>query len=254
MYCLLLRLNSPEAPHVAGVDLLSQDKTSPSGCDNLSHPPAIESERQSSISNSLNADIMPKLTTVPRQSRQCNAGDPIYCAGSSGLAWRVTQGSIRLDSQNSTGEAVFASLALPGDILGSETMLFGAYAFSASALTRCEITPWPEGAPQTSGDSLLATLASAQRRAADLLAIRDGQAVDRVIGLIRILTGSTAAQQIPSVILPARKDIAEITALRLETVSRIIKSLERTGALRPTKSEGVHAARSFTLNFAPLAA
>ena len=190
---------------------------------------------------------------TPRQTRLCHAGDPIYGAGSEGLAWRVVEGSIRLDSLNSKGELVFANLALPGDILGSETMLFGAYAFSASALTRCKISPWPEGAPQTSGDSLLATLASAQRRAADLLAIRDGQAVDRVIGLIRILTRSTNSQQASGVILPARKDIAEITALRLETVSRIIKGLERAGILHPAKSEGVHAARSFTLNFASMA-
>jgi DNA-binding transcriptional regulator YhcF (GntR family) len=78
--------------------------------------------------------------------------------------------------------------------------------------------------------------------------------VDRVIGLIRILTGSSANGLKASVILPSRKDIAEITALRLETVSRIIKGLERAGTLLPAKAQGVHAARSFTLNFAPRAA
>lgn len=193
---------------------------------------------------------MPASANTPRQSRTCNSGDPIYGAGSTGLAWRVTQGSIRLDAINADGTTAFASLALPGDILGSETMLFGTYAFSASALTQCEITPWPEGTPQANGDSLLITLANAQRRAADLLALRDGQATDRVIGLIRILTNLTCTNQKFSVVLPARKDIAEITALRLETVSRIIKGLERAGALSPLRSQGVHAARSFRLNFA----
>ena len=196
---------------------------------------------------------MPKPAQA-RESRTCSAGDSIYHVGADGQAWRVTRGSIRLDTQSSAGEPLFASLALPGDIVGSETMLFGTYAFSASALTQCEITPWPEGAPQASGESLLATLASAQRRAADLIALRDGQAIDRVIGLIRVLTGTSEPNRTASVVLPPRKDIAEITALRLETVSRIIKGLERAGMLLPIRSEGVHAARSFALNLAPIAA
>ncbi len=43
------------------------------------------------------------------------------------------------------------------------------------------------------------------------------------------------------------------TALRLETVSRIIKRLERSGILRPVRIEGDHATRSFPINFGALA-
>ncbi len=189
----------------------------------------------------------------PRRSRSFQAGAPIYGLGARGLAWRVERGSVRLDADGHSGEERFASLALPGDIIGSETMLFGAYAFSAAALTHCEISPWPEGAPAASGNSLLKSLAASQQRAADLVALRGGQALDRVIGLIRIMSIALGEGTVSSVVLPTRKDIADITALRLETVSRIIKSLERSGILQPVRVEGVHATRSFSVNFGGLA-
>jgi CRP-like cAMP-binding protein len=181
---------------------------------------------------------------TPRQSRALEAGQAIYQAGGDGMAWRVRRGVVRLN----TPTAAFASLAIAGDILGCETMLFGRYTFTASALTQCELAPWPEGEPASSGESLLESLAIAQRRAADVVALRGGQAVDRVIGLIRLLGDGSG-----KVVLPTRQDIADITDLRFETISRIIKSLERRHILAPFKVEGVHATRSFAVDFAALA-
>lgn len=152
---------------------------------------------------------------------------------------------MRLDSTTKTGRLSFASLAIAGDIVGCETMLFGAYTFSASALTHCELSPWPEGEPAGAGESLLESLALAQRRAADVIALRGGQASDRVLGLIRLL-GDGAGR----VVLPTRQDIADITDLRFETISRIIKGLERVGVLLPVKMEGVHATRGYVVNLA----
>ncbi|MDP3538314.1 MAG: Crp/Fnr family transcriptional regulator [Azonexus sp.] len=183
-----------------------------------------------------------------RHSRALEAGQAIYQAGGDGMAWRVRHGVVRLDTPTAKGETAFASLAIAGDILGCETMLFGCYTFTASALTHCELAPWPEGEPATAGESLLESLAIAQRRAADVVALRGGQAVDRVIGLIRLLTDGAG-----KVVLPTRQDIADITNLRFETISRIIKSLERAHVLAPLKIEGVHATRSFSVDFAPLA-
>ena len=183
-----------------------------------------------------------------RAGRQFGAGHAVYRSGGNGLAWRVKHGVIRLDTPRPDGEMAFASLAIAGDIVGCETLLFGCYTFSASALTQCELTPWPEGEAVPAGESLLESLAIAQRRAADVVALRGGQAVDRVTGLIHLL--SDAAGQ---VVLPTRQDIADITDLRFETISRIIKQLERSHVLEPLRKEGVHATRSFTVNRAALA-
>ncbi len=179
--------------------------------------------------------------------RNLECGTRLYTAGEDGMAWRVRRGVMRLDSPQPNGER-FASLAIAGDIVGCETMLFGAYTFTATALTQCELHPWPEGEGAVSGDSLLASLATAQQRAAEIVALRGGQAVDRVIALVRLLTDNAGR-----VVLPTRQDIADITDLRFETISRIIKGLERDHVLAPTRIDGVHATRSFSVNLAPLA-
>ncbi|MCK6389964.1 MAG: Crp/Fnr family transcriptional regulator [Azonexus sp.] len=177
-----------------------------------------------------------------RSLRQLDGNEAIYLSGSEGLAWRVRKGVVRLDTTDRNGQRCFASLAVAGDIIGCETLLFGCYTFSASALTQCELTPWPEGDKAGAGDSLLDALAKAQRRAADLIALRGGQAIDRVLGLARLL-----ADQAGNVVLPSRQDIADITDLRFETISRIIKQLERAGTLDPIRLAGIHATRSFHL-------
>ncbi len=175
----------------------------------------------------------PQTNTAKR--RQLSCGDQLHQAGDEGLAWRLQRGVLRLD-----GPQGFASLAIAGDIVGCETLLFGVYTFSASALTDCQLSPWPEGDPALSGESLLSSLARAQQRAAEIIALRGGQAVDRVLGLIRLLAGTDGG-----VVLPPRQAIADITDLRFETISRIVKQLERAGVLVPERVAGVHATRSF---------
>lgn len=175
------------------------------------------------------------------RQHQLACGACLHRAGDEGQAWRLQRGVLRLDLPQAAGER-FASLAIAGDIVGCETLLFGVYSFSASALTDCLLSPWPEGEPGLGGETLLASLARAQQRAADLVALRGGQAVDRVLGLVRLLAGGGSR-----VVLPSRQDIATITDLRFETISRIIKGLEREQVLTPIRIDGVHATRSFAL-------
>ncbi len=178
----------------------------------------------------------------PSEPRSIEAGEALYAAGTAGPAWRVSQGVVRLDHPGKSGPNRFASLAIAGDIVGCETLLFGSYTFAASALTACRLTPWPDGGKAPATEGLLASLAQAQRRAADLLALRGGQASDRVLGLIRLLAGRSG-----QVILPTRQDIADITDLRFETISRVISTLQRERLLTPLRLAGVHATRSYRL-------
>ncbi len=187
---------------------------------------------------------------APRAQTPWEEGQAIYQAGMAGGAWRVIAGCVRLDTPDGAGEGSFASLAVAGDIVGTETLLFGAYAFSATALTHCVLMPWPEGAVAPAGNALLESFAVAQRRAAEVVALRGGQAMNRVLGLVRLLARESGAGY--QLALPRRQDIADITSLRLETVSRILKSLERLGVLRPERRPGIHATRSFAVDFAPL--
>lgn len=63
-----------------------------------------------------------------------------------------------------------------------------------------------------------------------------------MLGLVRLLADGAG-----QVVLPGRQDIADITDLRFETISRIVKLLERSRVLRPVRIAGVHATRSFAL-------
>lgn len=192
--------------------------------------------------------LVDRNKSIPtRAARACASGEAIYRSGCDGLAWRVRNGVVRLDAVAASGDASFASLAIAGDIIGCESLLFGAYTFSASALTQCDLSPWPEG-EAAAGESLLQSLAIAQKRAADVVALRGGEAVARVVNLIRLLADASG-----SVVLPTRQDIADITDLRFETISRIIKKLERAEVLAPVKISGVHATRSFSINLDGLA-
>lgn len=184
---------------------------------------------------------------VDRISCSFAAGEGIYAAGCEGLAWRVRSGVVRLDVASAGGNS-FASLAIAGDIIGCESLLFGSYTFAAAALTHCQLSPWPEGETAPAGDSLLQSLALAQKRAADVVALRGGEAVARVVNLVRLLADASG-----QVVLPTRQDMADITDLRFETISRIVKRLERAAVLLPVKVCGVHATRSFSVNLAGLA-
>jgi CRP-like cAMP-binding protein len=170
----------------------------------------------------------------------------IFVAGGDGLAWRVAHGVVRLDRISPAGHSTFASLAIAGDILGCEALLLGAYTFTTTTLTHCELTPWPEVKGAADGESLLKSLATAQRRAADIVALRGGQAIDRVMRLVRLL-----ADRAGKVVLPARQDIADITDLRFETISRVITQLERSGVLAAVRIEGVRAARGYAVRYLP---
>jgi CRP-like cAMP-binding protein len=161
-------------------------------------------------------------------------GDAIFAAGTMGTAWRVLSGSVRLNRIEADGAPMFASLAVAGDVIGAETLLFGVYTFEAVALSPCRLAPWPGAETSPARESLLLTLAQAERRAADVIALRGGQAIDRVKRLVRLLArdadGGAPACRIA---LPGLKDMAEITALTVETVSRSISGLRRAGLLSP---------------------
>jgi CRP/FNR family nitrogen fixation transcriptional regulator len=166
-------------------------------------------------------------------------GQRIHSGGGRGGAWRVLSGSVRLDREEPTGEQSFAGLAVKGDIIGAESLLFDRYSFSATALAECVLAPWPEARSAAAGESLSRTLARAEQRAAEVIALRCGQAAERVRRLVLLLAhapeDAAAAHGDLQVVLPSRQDMAEITALTLETVSRMVSQLRQAGMLAPQR-------------------
>jgi CRP-like cAMP-binding protein len=172
-----------------------------------------------------------RVAASPLAARRYASGERIHEALASGTAWRVSSGAVRLDALGEDGP-VFAGLAVPGDIVGAETLLLGICHFRATALTPSVLTPWP-GSVSSPGASLLGALAQAQQRGASLVALRAGQAIDRVARLIRLLVPEGNGQLLVQIVLPPLRDMADITALTMETVSRSLSSLRRLGMLEP---------------------
>ena len=204
-----------------------------------------------------NAEQRPRRVGVRMtraRQRSVPRGQRIYAGNAHGTAWRVLSGSVRLDREEQpTGEESFANLAVRGDVIGAETLLFGKYSFTATALADCVLAPWPDDRTPPAGDySLLRTLAKAERRAAEVIALRCGQAADRVRRLVMML--AQAPEQNPvnqpadlQVVLPSRQDMADITALTLETVSRMVSQLRHAGLLEPL-GQGKHSSqRNFSV-------
>lgn len=152
-------------------------------------------------------------------------GELIHLANGKGTVWRIITGTVRLDLHATEGTA-FASLALPGDILGIESLVFGHYGFTARALTPCTLTPHDAAAMP------LAQLALATQRAAQVVALRAGSAAQRIQRLAALLTNH-GAQPLANKrdLLPRLADIAEITGLTVETVSRTTAMLGNASGL-----------------------
>ncbi|MGV8898651.1 MAG: Crp/Fnr family transcriptional regulator [Burkholderiaceae bacterium] len=165
------------------------------------------------------------------RTRSFHQGEQLYCARASGISWRVISGSVRLNRIADDGKKLFANLAVEGDVIGAETLLMGRYEFEAVAISDCELVPWPDGASSASRDSLLQILATAERRTADVVALRSGLAMDRVMRLIAMIAQRDENDDL-CFALPKGQDISEITDLTKETISRIISSLKHDGVLR----------------------
>lgn len=178
--------------------------------------------------------VIAKTASVREEStpslRRVAIGERIYEAGAAGIAWRVRSGAVRLDRIGAGGRS-FAGLALRGDVIGAEILVFGHYAFDACALGDGELEPWFAPEKETAGMNLLQILAATERRAADALGLRVGGAFERVRQLCLLLARNRADGR-GEVAIPGLKDMAEITGLTVETVSRAMAQLRRTGVLQ----------------------
>lgn len=163
--------------------------------------------------------------------RHAARGDTIFVAGEAGEAFRVRAGVVRLDRESLSG-ADFGGLALAGDVIGAETLMFGAYTYTAVALSPVVLESWLALAEQDKERKLMVALAARERRTADVLALRCGKAVERIKRLLSLLAGAGGTSRSePTVTLPRLRDIADITDLKVETVSRTIAQMNDGGEL-----------------------
>ena len=174
---------------------------------------------------------------TPTQQAECarltgyfTRGHTIFNGGERGDPWRVAAGVVRL-SRNTPAGPEFGGLARAGDVIGAETLMFGCYTYTAVALSPVMLEPWLTTASPDRERGLLVALAAAERRVSEVLALRGGRAIERIARLFGLLAGGATAAPEQSVVIPRLKDIAEMTDLKVETVSRTITQMSESGAL-----------------------
>lgn len=158
--------------------------------------------------------------------RLAAAGQVLFVAGEPGQVWRVVRGMVRLD-QPGRHQNPMVGFALPGDLLGLECGVQGAYAFSASALTDTCLTPVPLVSTEDRTGLMIEGLMQTQQRLTDMAVLRRGRVVQRVKHLLDVigrdpLSGGARDAAMP---LPYLKDVAALVDATPESVCRALRVL-----------------------------
>lgn len=158
--------------------------------------------------------------------RLAAAGQVLFVASEPGQVWRVVCGMVRLD-QAGRHQNPMVGFALPGDLLGLECGVQGAYAFSATALTDTCLTPVQGASADDRAGLMIEGLMQTQQRLLDMAVLRRGRVVQRVKHLLDVigrdpLSGGTRDAGMP---LPYLKDVAALVDATPESVCRALRVL-----------------------------
>jgi CRP-like cAMP-binding protein len=149
----------------------------------------------------------------------------------------LISGALRLDPVAERAASVL--LALPGSLIGLESLRRRPAVYAARAIVACVLAPLPHLDDAAWRDLLMRSLITQQERAAELAELRSGPVPERVRRLLVLLSqGSRGGAGLspwraatPSCEQPTLADIAALTDTAEETVSRVLSAMRRQGDL-----------------------
>ena len=178
---------------------------------------------------------------IPKNSpaiRACASEQAVFQAGETGQVWRVVQGLVRLDRESGGRDGHDrqpVQIAVPGDLIGTETLCNQAFRFNATALTPCLLEAVSVGDAQAQAALLQQALMQQQLRSQDMAALRTGTVLQRIEHFLHMLgfEWATAAQlrntEAIRAALPTLREVAQVVDAKTETVCRVL------GQLMPTR-------------------
>lgn len=180
----------------------------------------------------------------------CSAAQPVFTAGERGPLWRVISGEVRIDRVDGPVRQLM-QLALPGDLIGIESLCDQAYQYSATALTPARLAPVRVTGPADHERWLRQALMQQHMRCQDMAALRTGQVPQRLAHLLQLLghawqqaqgedLESRALSDRIREALPALREVADVVDAKHETVCRVLARL-LPPRRRQSRSGGSHA-------------
>lgn len=164
---------------------------------------------------------MTLLNAKTSNSHEFGAGQIIFSAGDSGPVWQIVSGIVRLEAQHHSGLSL-VDLALPGDLIGAESVLGKPYAFFAKALISSQIKEIDFETEQHRIHILSSAFHKSQERAVAVMRLREGSVAQRIDHLLEIFQRATGGDMFssPRRQLPQLKEIASIIGTTPESVCR----------------------------------
>lgn len=166
-------------------------------------------------------------------------GGLAQAAGQGATPKMLISGALRLDRLTATdGGPVM--LALPGDLIGLEGLRGEGSPYSARAIVSSVLAPLPTQMSEAAWcDLLMRSLVAQQERAAEVAQLRRGSAPERIRKLLLLLSSQSRGgagvspwrSSAPSCEQPTLADMAALTDTAVETISRVISAMRRTGDL-----------------------
>ena len=153
-------------------------------------------------------------------------GQMLVEAGRQGAVWRVLSGVIRLERPTRDGH-VLVQLALPGDLIGVETLCAQVQACTATALLHARVEVVAFAGELSQYTTVVKGLLQQQRQAMDMVRLRSGSIQQRLAHLLALLgqgvDGHVRVLQRDE--LPTLREMAQIVDSANETVCRELNVL-----------------------------
>ena len=167
------------------------------------------------------------LTQIPViESIDVRRGHTLLTAGAVGPVWRVTQGVFKLERAGLEGQTL-VQLAMPGDLIGVESLCAEPYAFAAVALVSAQVQPHQVIHDLDRYATMAQGFLQQQRQTCDMHRLRTGPIVQRLAHLLTVL-GKQADGRVLEVArkeLPTLKEMARVVDSTFETVCRELNTL-----------------------------
>lgn len=195
------------------------------------------------------------MTTLPSAPVLISpAAQSIFNAGERGPLWRLISGQVRIDHVQGPSRQLML-LALPGDLIGTESLCGQAYRYSATALTPAQLEPVRVTGPDDHAHWLRQAVMQQHLRSQDMAALRTGQVTQRLSHLLHLLghawplaQGDDPAARAHAdhirASLPPLRELAEVIDAQHETVCRALGRLLPRTRKADTARHGLRVVRA----------